>query len=53
MLANLPYIPSWEIEALEPEVSKYEPLVALDGGVDGFVLIAGSSPTARTASGRG
>lgn len=39
VLANLPYIPSWEIEALEPEVSKYEPLVALDGGVDGFVLI--------------
>jgi release factor glutamine methyltransferase len=39
VLANLPYIPSWEIEALEPEVSKWEPLVALDGGVDGFVLI--------------
>ena len=39
VLANLPYIPSWEIEALEPEVSKYEPLVALDGGIDGFVLI--------------
>lgn len=39
ILANLPYIPSWEIEALEPEVSKFEPLVALDGGVDGFVLI--------------
>ncbi len=39
VLANLPYIPTWEIEALEPEVSKYEPLVALDGGVDGFTLI--------------
>ena len=39
VLANLPYIPSWEIEALEPEVSKWEPRVALDGGDDGFVLI--------------
>lgn len=39
VLANLPYIPTWEIEALEPEVSKWEPLVALDGGHDGFVLI--------------
>lgn len=39
VLANLPYIPSWEIQALEPEVSKWEPLVALDGGDDGFALI--------------
>jgi release factor glutamine methyltransferase len=39
VLANLPYIPTWEIEALEPEVSKWEPRVALDGGTDGFVLI--------------
>jgi len=39
VVANLPYIPSWEIEALEPEVSKWEPLVALDGGADGLVLI--------------
>lgn len=39
VLANLPYIPTWEIEALEPEVSKWEPRVALDGGQDGFVLI--------------
>jgi release factor glutamine methyltransferase len=39
VLANLPYIPTWEIEALEPEVSKWEPRVALDGGDDGFALI--------------
>ena len=39
VLANLPYIPTWEIEALEPEVSKWEPRVALDGGEDGFALI--------------
>jgi len=39
VLANLPYIPTWEIDALEPEVSKWEPRVALDGGDDGFALI--------------
>jgi len=39
VLANLPYIPTWEIEALEPEVSRWEPRVALDGGGDGFELI--------------
>lgn len=39
VLANLPYIPTWEIDALEPEVSKWEPRVALDGGKDGFALI--------------
>lgn len=39
VLANLPYIPTWEIEALEPEVSRWEPRVALDGGHDGFALI--------------
>jgi release factor glutamine methyltransferase len=39
VLANLPYIPTWEIEALEPEVSRWEPRIALDGGADGFALI--------------
>jgi len=39
VLANLPYIPTWEIDALEPEVSRWEPRVALDGGGDGFALI--------------
>ncbi|MFN0095627.1 MAG: peptide chain release factor N(5)-glutamine methyltransferase [Dehalococcoidia bacterium] len=39
LLANLPYIPSAEVAALEPEVSFWEPRVALDGGGDGFVLI--------------
>ncbi len=39
VLANLPYIPTWEIDALEPEVSKWEPRVALDGGDDGYLLI--------------
>ncbi|OAI39189.1 hypothetical protein AYO38_01600 [bacterium SCGC AG-212-C10] len=39
VLANLPYIPTDEIDALEPEVSEWEPRVALDGGADGFALI--------------
>jgi len=39
VLANLPYIPSGEIDALEPEVSRWEPRTALDGGADGFALI--------------
>lgn len=39
VLANLPYIPSDEIDALEPEVSRWEPRTALDGGDDGFALI--------------
>lgn len=39
VLANLPYIPAWEIEALEPEVSRWEPRVALDGGKDGYDLL--------------
>lgn len=37
--ANLPYVMSAEIPTLEPEVSRYEPREALDGGDDGLVLI--------------
>jgi release factor glutamine methyltransferase len=39
VLANLPYIPTGEIDALEPEVSRWEPRIALDGGEDGLALI--------------
>jgi release factor glutamine methyltransferase len=39
VLANLPYIPADDIDALEPEVSKWEPRVALDGGSDGLNVI--------------
>ncbi|MGD9933494.1 MAG: peptide chain release factor N(5)-glutamine methyltransferase [Dehalococcoidia bacterium] len=39
ILANLPYIATDEIDALEPEVSRWEPRVALDGGGDGFDLV--------------
>jgi release factor glutamine methyltransferase len=36
VLANPPYVARGEIGGLMPEVAGYEPLSALDGGVDGF-----------------
>ena len=36
VLSNPPYIPSAEIDQLEPEVACYEPRLALDGGTDGL-----------------
>ncbi len=37
--ANLPYIPAGTLRALEPEVSRWEPREALDGGPDGLDVI--------------
>jgi release factor glutamine methyltransferase len=37
LMANLPYIPSEELPSLA--VSQHEPLIALDGGVDGLHLV--------------
>jgi len=36
VISNPPYIPSGDIDCLSPEVSKYEPRMALDGGEDGL-----------------
>jgi len=36
VLCNPPYIASGEIAGLMPEVARYEPVLALDGGVDGL-----------------
>lgn len=36
ILANPPYIPSTEIVALPPEVERFDPRCALDGGEDGL-----------------
>lgn len=36
ILSNPPYIPSAQIASLSPEVAKHEPLLALDGGLDGL-----------------
>jgi release factor glutamine methyltransferase len=36
VVANPPYIPTKDIEALDPEVRDFEPRLALDGGDDGL-----------------
>jgi release factor glutamine methyltransferase len=36
VISNPPYIPSAEIETLQPEVRDFDPRVALDGGADGL-----------------
>jgi len=36
ILSNPPYIPSGDIPDLDPEVARFEPLGALDGGADGL-----------------
>jgi len=37
--ANLPYVPSATLPTLEPEVSRWEPRLALDGGRDGLAAL--------------
>ena len=36
VVANPPYIPTGQIDRLQPEVAVWEPRLALDGGVDGL-----------------
>jgi release factor glutamine methyltransferase len=38
IVSNPPYIPTCDIETLEPEVRDYDPRVALDGGCDGLEI---------------
>jgi len=38
VVSNPPYVPSADIESLEPEVRDHEPRLALDGGIDGHDL---------------
>ena len=39
LLANVPYVPTDEVELLPPEARLYEPLVSLDGGADGLEVL--------------
>lgn len=39
VVSNPPYIPSAEVDCLEPELRRYEPRLALDGGPDGLDLL--------------
>jgi len=38
IITNPPYIPTAEIETLQPEVKNFDPRAALDGGADGLVF---------------
>ena len=40
LLANLPYVPTDEFEALPPQIREREPRVAVEGGPEGVELIA-------------
>jgi release factor glutamine methyltransferase len=55
LVSNPPYIPTPEIETLQPEVRDYDPRAALDGGKDGldfFRYIAAQSPRFLAPEGR-
>lgn len=39
IISNPPYIPSGDLDKLEPEIRLYEPRAALDGGPDGLAVI--------------
>ncbi|MFT3726637.1 MAG: peptide chain release factor N(5)-glutamine methyltransferase [Terricaulis sp.] len=47
VVSNPPYIRSYEIDRLEPEVAKYEPRLALDGGFDGLAAYRQVFPAIR------
>lgn len=39
VVSNPPYVPTGELASLAPEVVDHEPRIALDGGVDGLVVV--------------
>lgn len=47
IISNPPYIKSDEINELQPEIRDWEPLSALDGGIDGLVYYRKIMPAAR------
>ncbi len=44
IVANPPYIASADIDGLQPEVARYEPRIALDGGADGLAAYRALMP---------
>lgn len=55
IVANPPYIPSSQIEQLDRSVREYEPLGALDGGIDGLAVhrrILAEAPARLAPGGR-
>jgi release factor glutamine methyltransferase len=48
ILSNPPYIPSQQIDHLAPEVARYEPRGALDGGNDGLDAYRSLGPVVRS-----
>jgi len=55
LVANPPYIPSGEIDALSPEVRDFDPRMALDGGADGLAFyrrLAEEAPPFLNADGK-
>jgi len=55
VLANPPYIPTADIEKLDRNVRDYEPVGALDGGMDGLVVhrrIVADAPARMVPGGR-
>ncbi|MGX7669238.1 putative protein N(5)-glutamine methyltransferase [Plantactinospora sp. DSM 117369] len=47
LVANVPYVPSEAVELLPPEARLHEPLVALDGGLDGLDVLRRVAAGAR------
>lgn len=47
VVSNPPYIPTDDLESLQPEVIQFEPYGALDGGPDGLVFIREILDSAR------
>ena len=55
IISNPPYIPSTEIETLQPEVRDFDPRLALDGGTDGlnfYRRLAEQAPAFIASNGR-
>ena len=55
VVSNPPYVPSGEIDVLDPEVREFDPRRALDGGADGLDVIrrlVAAAPAHLAAGGR-